>query len=117
VKRTLLLFLFIPVFIYQVNAQSTSCQELFEAVTEYYTDDSAGCFGSTMLIKVEYYRIDGNGYVIAYIKRNDYDFRGSPYIFCGISQQRWNYFKTNGIYGSWGESFHEYIRDYTCNCY
>ncbi|SDS49856.1 hypothetical protein SAMN04515667_2311 [Formosa sp. Hel1_31_208] len=117
-KKFLFLLLFSTFFSFQVKAQSISCQELFETVTEYYSNDSVTCLGSTMLVKVEYYKIEGNGFVVAYIKSNAYDFNGSPYIFCGISQQRWSAFKTNGMYGgSWGESFHEYIRDYTCNCY
>lgn len=73
---------------------------------------------STMLAKVEYYRLDDMGFVVAFIKSNDYDIYGKPYIFCGISLDRWDAFVNGAIYGgSWGESFHQYIRDYTCNCY
>ncbi len=73
---------------------------------------------SSWLVKVEYYQVDyDGGLVIAYIKKNDYDFKGKPYIFCGISSQRWSAFKTEGLYGSYGEAFHKYIMDYTCDCY
>ncbi|WP_186990409.1 hypothetical protein [Constantimarinum furrinae] len=101
-----------------VIAQKISCQELFRIVTENYdSKNTATCYGSSMLVKANYYRLEGMGFVVAYIKSSDYDFKGKPYIFCGISTQRWNTFKNNGMLGSWGESFHEYIRDFTCDCY
>jgi hypothetical protein len=97
-------------------SQSMSCQEMFEIVTtQYDTKETATCYASTMLVKVDYYRVDNNNYAVAYIKSNDYDFRGKPYLFCGIPSMNWSYFKYNSK-GSWGEGFHEYIKDYTCNC-
>lgn len=102
----------------QSYSQTISCQELFEIVTENYDRiDRVTPLSSTMLAKVNYYTLEGAGFVVAYIKKNDFDFQGSPYIFCGISSQRWAKFKSEGMFGSWGESFHAYIRDYTCNCY
>ncbi len=97
-------------------SQSISCQELFEYVTtKYDSKESVNCYGSTMLVKVDNYVINYKNYIVAYIKKNDYDFKGSPYIFCGIPNLNWSYFKYNSK-GSWGESFHEYIMDYKCNC-
>lgn len=95
-----------------------SCEEVYSTVINNYDyKDAASCYGSSMLAKVEYYRLDNMGFVVGYIKRSDYDFSGQPYIFCGISSYQWSRFKASGMTGSWGESFHEYIMDYTCNCY
>ena len=46
-----------------------------------------------------------------------YDFRGKPYIFCGISSYTWTKFTSDGTYNSWGKAFHKYIMDNKCNCY
>ena len=100
------------------NAQSVSCQDAYDYVVKNHDHrDSTNCFGSSMLTKVEYYQLDGQGYVVAYIKQNDYDITGRPYLFCNISKQRWNTFKIEGAYYSWGKKFHEYIIDNKCNCY
>lgn len=98
-------------------SQSISCQEVLEIVTENYDrKESVNPIGSTMLAKATYYAVEGEGFVVAYLKSNEYDFQGRPYIFCGISSQRWAKFKNEGMFGSWGDSFHAYIREYTCNC-
>lgn len=76
--------------------------------------ESVVCYNSRMLAKAEYYISDNVGYAVMYIKQNDYDIYGKPYIFCNISRDRWSYFKTGG-YTSWGESFHQYIKEYICN--
>jgi len=100
-----------------VTAQTMSCQEVYEIVTEQYdSKDTVNCYMSTMLAKATYYQLEGMGFVVAYIKRNKFDMRGKPYIFCGISSTRWRSFKSGGMYGSWGKSFHKYIREYTCDC-
>ncbi len=113
----LLVFLFFGLLSENSYAQTISCQEVFEIVTEHYdSKDEVACYGSSMLTKAIYYRLDGMGFVVGYIKSNEYDFRGKPYIFCGITDARWRAFKSAGMYGSWGESFHEYIREYTCDC-
>jgi hypothetical protein len=72
--------------------------------------------GSTMLANVERYKLDDSSLVIAYIKKDYYDLYGKPYIFCGISDDRWTAFKNGGLQDSWGKSFHKYIIDYTCDC-
>lgn len=113
-KILLYVVLSIPSFF---SAQDSSCNDLVRyAKSEDSYPDTVRPITSSMLAKVEYYEVNGGGLVIAYIKKNDYDFTGSPYIFCGISSQRWAKFKSEGMYGSWGESFHAYIREYTCNC-
>lgn len=97
-------------------SQTMGCQELFEIVTtKYDTTESVSCYGSSMLVKVDYYKVGNNSFAVAYIKSNQYDFKGTPYIFCGIPSMNWSYFKYNSK-GSWGESYHHYIKDYTCNC-
>ena len=99
------------------QSQNLSCQDAFEFVTSQYDrKESVTCYNSDMLVRVSYYIVDGNGFVVAYIKQHDYDIYGKPYLFCGISQQNWINFKSDGIYNSWGKSFHKYIIDYKCNC-
>jgi len=98
-------------------SQTISCQELYETVTKNNRPtSSATCMGSTMLAKAEYYTYQGTGYVVAYIKKNQYDFKGTPYIFCGVSSYRWSSFRSKGMTGSWGTAFHEHIMDNKCNC-
>lgn len=101
-----------------IHSQNISCQELFEAVTsDYDYKDDASIVMSSMLADATYYEFANIGFVVAYIKKSDYDFSGTPYIFCGITRSRWRSFTNNGMIDSWGKSFHEYIRDYTCDCY
>lgn len=110
----------VALFIFPItsNAQSISCQELFEIVTEKYdSKDEVTCFNSEMLTKATHYEVEGMGFVVGYIKSNNYDFRGKPYIFCGVSSWQWSSFKMNGMSNSWGEAFHEYIRNKICDCY
>lgn len=116
-KKTGLIILASVLNFAEIKAQTISCQELYEVVTENYDNrDAVNVMMSTMLTKAVYYTVDGNGFVVANIKRNDFDMQGAPYIFCGISSQRWARFKSEGMYGSWGEAFHKYIRDYICDC-
>lgn len=120
IGHTKILLVGILIFVNHLEAysQSISCKELYSTVvTNSDYQDSTNCFGSSMLAKTEYYEYQNMGFVVAYIKSNDYDLSGKPYIFCGISSLTWSRFKTNGMTGSWGESFHEYIMDYTCKCY
>lgn len=98
-------------------SQTVSCQELKETIEENAKlESSTTCIGSSALVKAAYYTYEGNGFAIIYLKSNEYDFRGRPYVFCGISYSRWNKFISEGRYGSWGKAFSEYIRDYICNC-
>jgi hypothetical protein len=97
--------------------QKPSCNDLVSyAKKNYDSEDSPMIISSTMLAKVERYTIDDSSLVIAYIKKDEYDLYGKPYVFCGISDERWTAFKNSGLYDSWGKSFHKYIIDYTCDC-
>lgn len=109
--------LFCTALFLAAGLQAQTCNELVQyAKSEDSYPDRITPINSSMLAKAEYYQVNGGGLVIAYLKSNDYDYTGRPYIFCGISSQRWAKFKSEGMFGSWGESFHAYIRDYTCNC-
>lgn len=99
------------------SGQGIECQELSKVVMSNYDySDNTSCLGSTMLVKAEYYEYNNMGFVVAYIKDNKYDYSGNPYIFCGISSNTWIMFKSGGVTGSWGKSFHKYIMDNKCNC-
>src|SRR5690606_1674817 len=96
-------------------AQKISCQEAYEIVLEYGENKrTITPYGSSMLTKVVKYEVDGTLYVVGYIKKNDYDFKGSPYLFCGVSRYDWNSFTYNYI-NSAGEAFHKYIFPYKCD--
>lgn len=109
--------LFFTALFITAGFQAQTCSELVQyAKSEDSYPDRVIPVNSSMLAKAEYYQVDGGGLVIAYLKSNDYDYTGRPYIFCGISTQRWAKFKSEGMFGSYGKAFHEYIRDYTCDC-
>ncbi len=98
------------------SANTVSCQKIYSTVTQLFdAKDYVSCIGSSVLTKVEYYLMDGVGFAIVYVKQNNYDIYGKPYIFCGVPLNNWNVFKIDGV-SSWGESYHKYIRDYKCNC-
>lgn len=114
--RNLVIILLITISSF-AKAQSVSCQEVYEFILEngYKANSISLTYSSSMLTKVERYTYDGKNYVIGYIKQNDYDYKGSPYLFCGISSYDWNNFYVN-YYSSAGVAFHEYIMPYKCNC-
>lgn len=117
-KEIITALFFLAFVVLSTQGQTMSCQKIFNFVTQNYdSKDSVNCYTSSMLTKALYYEVDNMGFVVAYIKSNDFDVYGKPYIFCGISRMRWINFKSEGMYGSWGKSFHAYIRDYTCDCY
>ena len=113
-----LIFFLLTLFGLFVTAQTVSCNDLVRyAKSKVNNPFTVNTVGSSLLAKVEYYPVDYNsGLLIAYIKQNDYDYVGMPYIYCGINSRRWNEFKFEGIVKSWGEAFHKYIKDYTCDC-
>ena len=119
-KKSKLLPLISLIFLLGISttkAQSVSCSELYSYVkNEGGYPSSQSCMGSSFLAKVERYEVDGNGVVVAWIKSNDYDFTGKPYIYCGISSYTWSNFTSAGIMGSWGKAFHQYIKGNNCNC-
>lgn len=101
-----------------VRCQSLSCVDLKNAIeTEAEFVDSEIPINSKAISKVEYYRYKGNGFVIVYLKSNEFDYGGNPYIFCGISDSRWSNFIRLGRLESWGKSFHTYIKESLCNCF
>jgi len=111
------LLLLVISFSFSGFAQKISCQEAYEIVLEYGENKRAiTTSGSTMLTKVEKYEVDGSLFVIGWIKSNDYDYKGKPYLFCGVSRWDWNMFASEYI-SSAGEAFHKYIFPYKCNCY
>lgn len=103
-------------------AQDVSCSDLAEYIKDkgYYKASLASyILNSTWLYKVTAYSYDYKVYVIAEIKKNEYSYQTSTYIFCGIPSQNWSNFQYGG-YGdsnSYGERFHKYIIDYQCSCY
>jgi len=101
-----------------VFSQEVSCNELLNYVKSKDSyPQTVNCYNSSLLAKVKRYEVDGVGIVVAYIKENEYDYRGKPYIFCGISSYTWINFTSDGTYNSWGKAFHKYIMDNKCNCY
>lgn len=98
-------------------SQKEYCSDLIYAVKkEKEFSESVTCYLSDFLISVDYIRIGNSGFVIAKFRQNKYDFTGVEYVFCGISEERWKYFKRDGIYYSWGKSFHTYIFEFACDC-
>lgn len=115
-KRVILLLFVLFISASSSKAQTVSCSELFNYVkTNGGYPSTYNCIGSSFLVKVERYEIEGNGVVVAWMKTSDYDFTGKPYIYCGISSTTWSYFTSAGI-NSWGKAFHQYIKGNNCNC-
>ena len=73
------------------------------------------CYGSTALVKVEYYKYNNNGYAVIYFKKSNSDIYGNPYIYCNISKDIWDRFRNYGVYNSWGEGFNLYIKEHQCD--
>ncbi|TYP99014.1 hypothetical protein C7447_102332 [Tenacibaculum adriaticum] len=102
-------------------SQEVNCEDLQEFIKTkgYYKTSLANyTLGSSWLYEVTAYEYDYKIYVIAKIKRNEYDYSPKAYVYCGIPSQNWNNFQY-GDYNdsdSYGERFHEYIKDYECNC-
>ena len=98
-------------------AQQMRCEELVTYARTNATQTSINnCTSSAWLIKVVHYKVNEGGMVIAYIKQNEYDYVGKPYIYCGISYNVWLDFMLDAIM-SCGESFHKHIAPYKCDCY
>lgn len=92
------------------------CSEAVKIIEKNNYRQSEHCFGSDWLLKVTRYNVEGNSYVIAYIKQSNFDLSGKPYLFCGVSASNWSNFRFEGMTDSYGQAFHKYIMDYTCNC-
>jgi hypothetical protein len=105
------------IFSLSTFSQEVSCNALMDYVEKNDSyPQTVNCFNSSLLVKVKRYEVGGATVVVAYIKKNEYDFRGKPYIFCGISSYTWTKFTSDGTYNSWGKAFHKYIMDNKCNC-
>jgi len=117
--KTLIFFIFfIPFFL---KAQNYSCDEVMKFIrSNGYKKGSVSTFAllnSSWLKEVNAYTYENEIYVIAKIKTSEYSFSGKEYIFCGVPSSNWNSF--SGLSFSdetYGEKFHKYIIDYTCNC-
>jgi hypothetical protein len=103
-------------------AQEVSCDDLLDFIKakgSYVSGLSNYIMNSSWLYEVTAYRYDSKYFVVAKIKENEYSYTTKSYIFCGIPYMNWSNFYYGG-YGdskSYGERFHKYIIDYTCNCY
>ncbi|WP_350289825.1 hypothetical protein [uncultured Croceitalea sp.] len=121
-KSIILHSLIIFLTIQKVNAQEVSCDELQKFIEQKaYQKNSLHSYilNSSWLYKVTAYDYDFKIYVVAEIKESEYSYSTRTYIFCGIPSQNWSNFVYGG-YGdsdSYGERFHKYILNYTCNCY
>lgn len=102
-------------------SQEVSCEDLLDYIKSkgsYVSSVSNLVMQSSWLFEVTAYSYNGNYFVVAKIKENEYSYTTKSYIFCGIPYRNWSSFKFGG-YGdsnSYGERFHKYIMDYTCNC-
>ena len=120
-KRTVLMLMF---YFLTSNSysQEVSCNDLLNfIVKEGYSKATISSYvlNSSWLYKVIAYEYEYKTYVIAEIKKSEYSYETSTYIFCGIPNMNWSNFQY-GAYGdvkSYGERFHKYIIDYKCNCY
>ncbi|WP_161634400.1 hypothetical protein [Aquimarina pacifica] len=103
-------------------AQQVDCDHLIDFIEikgYYYSSLSNYTLDSSWLYKVTVYTYEYKTFVIAEIKRNEYNYITSTYIFCGIPPSNWSNFQYGGYYDSdsYGERFHKYIMDYKCDCY
>ena len=94
-----------------------TCDELVAyAQSEDAYPDTFTAYGSSLVAKAEHYSVGNSRLTIVYLKDNDYDYSGDPYIYCGVSDYAWSQFKYATVDGSYGKSYHAYIRDNTCVC-
>lgn len=109
------------IFSINIYSQEVSCGDLLDYIIEKgYNKGTVSSYtlNSKWLYKVTAYEYEYKTYVVAEIKKNEYSYQTEKYIFCGIPNMNWTYFKY-GSYGdseSYGERFHKYIIDYKCNC-
>lgn len=117
--KTIKLLLLLTIILGGINlkAQTPTCSELYSYVKQkggYPTTQY--CYGSSFIVKAERYTVDGTGVAVIWMKNNDYDITGTPYIYCGISIMTWSNFTSAGVSGSWGKAFHQYIKGRNCDC-
>lgn len=98
-------------------SQQISCEEAYHIIVN--QGEIIGSVAppySEWLKKVTAYKIDGELYVEAIVKRDEYGTITDAYIYCGIPKYNWDMFRLYDSNPSYGEKFHKYIYDYTCNC-
>jgi hypothetical protein len=102
-----------------LSAQDVTCNELADFVKSegYYKANVPGyILDSEWLSDVTAYSYEYKVYVIAKIKKSEWDFNPKSYVFCGIPETNWNKFSSLYSDHAYGERFHAYIMDYKCNC-
>lgn len=104
-----------------IFAQTISCDDLYNYVIKNGFKKSTiynYTLNSTWLKEVTAYSLEGKIYVVAKIKKDEYGFSTSNYIFCGVPEMNWLNFEypKYGDDSTYGERFHQLIRDYECNC-
>jgi hypothetical protein len=120
--KKLLFALTIIFFLNQKSfSQNVGCNDLADYIVQNgVLHASLGNYtlNSSWLYEVKAYMYDYKIFVIAKIKKSEYDYRTSSYIFCSIPSQNWINFEYGGPGDSesYGERFHQYIMNYTCNC-
>lgn len=104
----------------ELKAQSVSCTDLLQFITQKgYRKGEVSSYqliNSSWLKSVTAYSYDNKIFVVAVIKKNQYDYTGKTYIFCGIPSNNWDNFSIYDNNPSYGEKFRKYIIDYQCDC-
>ncbi|MFH7015478.1 hypothetical protein [Flavobacterium sp. FlaQc-47] len=110
-------------FLFSTNSycQEVSCTDLLNFIIQNgYLKSTVGSYtlDSSWLYKVTAYEYEYKTYVIAEIKKSEYSYQTSTYIFCGIPNMNWSNFQYGGYSdsNSYGERFHKYIINYKCIC-
>ena len=105
----------------QAKSQKISCNELYKFIIENGRKTSTVSnlvLNSEWLHKVTAYSYDYKIYVIAEIKENEFSYKTNSYIFCNVPSLNWSNFQNGSFTNSstYGERFHKYIKEYSCNC-
>ena len=109
------------VFTFNSFSQTVSCNALLSFIKQNGSKKASlpsYMMNSSWLYEVTAYSYEYKIYVVAEIKKSEYSYSTSTYIFCGIPSSNWSNFQygSYGDSGSYGERFHKYIMDYRCDC-
>jgi hypothetical protein len=118
-KQLILTPTFFAFTIAPISAQDTTCDELANFVKSkgyYKANVPSYILDSEWLTDVTAYSYEYKVYVIAKVKKNEWDFSPKSYVFCGIPENNWNKFSSSYSDNTYGERFHTYIMDYQCDC-
>lgn len=119
-KIRILLLLLIVLPLSDSIAQTMSCRELLGFIKQNgFRKGEVGSYqlmNSSWLKSVTAYTYDNSIFVVAVIKKNEYDLTGKTYIFCGIPSMNWDNFSIYDTNPSYGEKFRKYIMEYQCDC-